>query len=273
MVCVDLTHPKPYSIKRPDISGMFGLVWFYWRLYFSKLQDEWVVCRVIHRNTTAMVKPSSVLDLTRMNSFVESLLDSPSSLPPLIDSPFLQNEPKPNALNFTNINGTTSSSVQHYSQTSLPHYPKTTAMSSDGNTIYYHHPQMQPQNYNPTRINSTNYQMPNSIIYSQNPYLLHQKRSDNSIPNYAGSDSLKQLTNQVPEWQCKVEQFSANQSMVSQSQDTGLSTDITTDISSSKQEENKGNILRHLDDTEDHSVICPLSDLDSFWNYWWRIKD
>lgn len=108
--------------------------------------------------------------------------------------------------------------------------------------------------------------MPNSILYSQNPYILHQKRLDNSIPNYTGFDSLKKPTNQVPEWQCKVEQFSTNHSMVSQSQDTGLSTDITTDISS-KQEENKGNILRHFDDTEDHSVICPLSDLDSFWNY------
>lgn len=225
------------------------------------MQDEWVVCRVIHRNTTTIVKPSSMLDLTRMNSFVESLLDSPSSLPPLIDSPFP--EEKPNALNFTNIiNGTSSSNVQHYIGTSLPHYPKMTAMSSDGNTFYYHNPQMQPQNYNPT-----NYQMPNSVVYSQNPYLLHQKRLDNSIPNYPGSDRLKQFTNQVPEWQCKIEQFSTNQSMVSQSQDTGLSTDITTDISSAKQEENTGNILRNFDDTEDHSVICPLSDLDSFWNY------
>lgn len=229
------------------------------------MQDEWVVCRVIHRNTTAIVKPGSLLDLTRMNSFVESLLDSPSSLPPLIDSPF--HEEKPNALNFTNIDGTTtSSSVQHYSGTSLAHYPK--------NTLYYHQPQMQPQNYNPTSFNpnntpisSTNYQMPKSVTYSQNPYLLHQKRFDNSIPNYTGSDSLKQLTDQVPEWQCKVEQLSTNQSMVSQSQDTGLSTDHTTDISSSKQEENRGNIVRNFDDTEDHSVICPLSDLDLFWNY------
>ncbi|XP_074349368.1 NAC domain-containing protein 87-like isoform X2 [Apium graveolens] len=224
---------------------------------FSKsAKDEWVVCRVIHRNTTAIVKPSSMLDLTRMNSFVESLLDSPSSLPPLIDSPFLQNEQKPHGLNLTNINiGTTSSNVRHYSQTSLAHYPK---------TQNYHHPQMQPQNYDPTRIiSSTNYQLPNSIVYSQNPYLLHQKMLDNQIPNYTRLDNLNQLTDQAPEWQCKVEQFSTNHSMVSQSQDT----DITADISSSKQEENKGNILRHLDDTEDHSVICPLSDLDAFWDY------
>ncbi|KAK1367350.1 NAC domain-containing protein [Heracleum sosnowskyi] len=240
---------------------------------FSKsAKDEWVVCRVIHRNTAAIVKPSSMLDLARMNSFVESLLDSPSSLPPLIDSTFY--EEKPNALNFmTNINGTTSSSVQHYIGTSLAHYPKNTTISYDKNTIYYHQPQMHPQNYNPTSFNpsntpiSINYQMPNSIVYSQNPYLLHQKRFENSIPNYSGSDSLKQLTNQLPEWQMKVEQFSTNQSMVSQSQDTGLSTDIMTDISSSKQEENRGNIIRNFDDTEDHSVICPLPDLDSFWDY------
>ncbi|XP_017255861.1 NAC domain-containing protein 92 [Daucus carota subsp. sativus] len=237
-------------------------------------KDEWVVCRVIHRNTAAaLVKPSSMLDLTRMNSFVDSLLDSPS-LPPLIDSPFRKDE-KPIASNFTNINNTTSSSVQHYNATSLAHYPKPTALASDGNTIYYRQPHMHPQNYNPTSFNtSTNYyQMP---VYSQNPYhnpssatpgnLLHQKRPDHHLmPNFPG---LGNFTNQIPgEWQCKVEQFSTNQSMVSQSQDTGISTDMTTDISSSKQEENKGNIIRHFDDTEDHSVICPLSDLDSFWKY------
>ncbi|PSS21085.1 NAC domain-containing protein [Actinidia chinensis var. chinensis] len=47
-------------------------------------KDEWVVCRVFHKNTG--IKSSS--PITRMNSFaMDDLLRSPDSLPPLIDPP------------------------------------------------------------------------------------------------------------------------------------------------------------------------------------------
>lgn len=238
-------------------------------------QDEWVVCRVIHKNTTTTTKPSSMLDLARMNSFVEGLLDSPL-LPPLMNSPLPENNEKPNASNSTNITtNTASGNIQDSTEAALAYYPITTR-SLDANTLsaYYHQLQMPPQSYNPSSFNpGTNYKMPNApMYYSQNPYhpssatldnMLHQQRFDHFIPNIPGSYiNPQQITNQALPGHCKVEQFSLNQSMVSRSQDTGLSTDVTTEISSAKQE-NDRNDVGSFHDIEDGQ----LSDLDSFWSY------
>lgn len=239
------------------------------------LQDEWVVCRVIHKNATTITKPSSMLDLPRMNSFVESLFDSPL-LPPLMNPPFPENKEKPNASNSTNIYiNTASSNIQEHSKgRALPNHPITTR-SLDANTIYYHQPQMLPQNNNITTSfnpGTSYYKMPNSsIYYSQNPYhtsattldnLLHQQRFDHLVPNIPGSYNPQQINDEAIPRHCKVEQFSSNQSMVSRSQDTGLSTDVTTEISSAKQENNRDDV-GSFHDIEDG----PLSDFDSFWSY------
>ncbi|KAK1393198.1 NAC domain-containing protein [Heracleum sosnowskyi] len=241
-------------------------------------KDEWVVCRVIHKNTTTITKPSSMLDLTRMDSFnIEGLLDSPLLPPPLLASPFPGKHEKPNASNSTKINIYTSpSNIQDSTGAALANYPITTT-PFDANTlsVYYHQLQMQQQsNYNPTSFNpSTNfYKMPISMPHSQNPYhtcattldnLLHQQRFDHFVPNIPGSYNPQQITtDQTLQRQCKVEQFSSNQSMVSRSQDTGLSTDVTTEISSAKQEKNRDDVgsFHNIED-------CPLSDLESFWSY------
>lgn len=58
--------------------------------------------------------------------------------------------------------------------------------------------------------------------------------------------------------ECKVEQFSSNQS-----QDTGLSNDTSSAVSKLDMERNRA----LYDDLEGPSSVAPLSDLDSFWDY------
>ncbi|XP_074379789.1 uncharacterized protein LOC141720971 [Apium graveolens] len=244
----------------------------------NSAKDEWVVCRVIHKKATMITKPSSMLDLTRMNSFIEGLLDSPLSPPPLSDSPFPAKNERPNALKSSNINNinTSLSNIQDSRGTALANYPANypiATKSLDANTlsVYYHQPQMLPQHYSSTSFNpSTNYdRMPNSsIYYSQNPYhtsattldnLLHQQRLDDFVPNIPGSYNPPQITDEALPRHCKVEQFSSNQSMLSRSQDTGLSTDVTTEISSAKNNRDDVGSFHEIEDG-------PLSDLDSFWS-------
>lgn len=182
------------------------------------------MCRVVHKNT-GTIKTSPTRDLTSINSFVDGLLDT-SSLPPLTDSPYFNNNERQDDF-------------------------KGTVLAN---------PSMNPITYYQTAP-TTNYKVPNSILY-QNAIRYqatsstvvgypHQQRIINSIPNILGSANSMQTANQALERQLKVEQFSSNQSIVSRSQDTGLSTDMTTEISS-KQDVDEGN---------------QYQDLDSFWSY------
>ncbi|KAK8477870.1 hypothetical protein V6N13_131454 [Hibiscus sabdariffa] len=131
-------------------------------------KDEWVVCRVFHKNTE--MKKSPIPDhLMRMNSFGDEFLDY-VSLPPLMEPSFdCENE-------YNTINKT---------------------------------PILSPQ------------------IPIQNPTFFHQGTSSGSgTGGFRGDEVgiLRALT--ASKNGGGVEQFSSNQSMVSLSHDTGLSTDI-----------------------------------------------
>jgi hypothetical protein len=73
--------------------------------------------------------------------------------------------------------------------------------------------------------------------------------------------------------QCKVEQFSSNQSMFSLSQDTGLSTadmNNNTEISSSvvsKQEIEVGSSNTLYEDHLESPSVVPISDIEGLWDY------
>ncbi|KAG0467450.1 hypothetical protein HPP92_019030 [Vanilla planifolia] len=59
----------------------------------TPLKGEWVVCKVYHKAKDS--KMSSPQDLaTKLNAFVEDLLVEPSTLPPLMDSPYLNSSSK-----------------------------------------------------------------------------------------------------------------------------------------------------------------------------------
>lgn len=64
---------------------------------------------------------------------------------------------------------------------------------------------------------------------------------------------------------CKVEQFSSNQSLVSLSQDTGLSTDMNTEISSVVSKQDVGSSRSYQD--LDGQAVGPVADLECLWNY------
>lgn len=222
------------------------------------MQDEWVVCRVFHKNMgiNKKITPNIPHGLLRINSLgVDDMLDCSNSLPPLTDDPPYN----PNYGNDDDLKETT-----------------TISTSSEGNHRNYY-PQ-QNQNIHQNSINNLYSQMipiiPNSSnnYFPGNSYLgfLQQGKGSSLIQNnfqighYFGSSN---------ETQCKVEQFSnMSNSMVSVSQDTGLSTDMnnTTEISSvvSKQGD-MGRSSYHQQDFETHPSLSvgPISEFDQgFWD-------
>lgn len=200
-------------------------------------------------------------DLVRMDSFVEGLLDS-TSLPPLMDSPYATN---------ADINGTANTiTAAHGLQDSKGTmiYPPLGFRSSDGK--FTNQMQMQQHGYmapisginHPYSQSTHNYnydQVPNTMIYSQNGNFPYQASS--SLGNYLNQ---QRFNNSVPgNRQCKVEQYSSN---LTRSQDTGLSTDLTTEISS-KQQVDRSKPTYNNEDAEGTSAAGRLADLDSFWDF------
>ncbi|KAL6226025.1 hypothetical protein ACLB2K_004872 [Fragaria x ananassa] len=299
-------------------------------------KDEWVVCRVFHKNM-GLKKTSSPLSptdqgaggqLLRLNSFGDDFLDS-SSLPPLMDpTPSYDKSAgsysgyygehndhdtkgnitaAPLSIPAANKN-TTPADLQYYFEVGsstrqmnrfqLPNAAGSNQMSNPmaTSTMLYpqihHHHQLIP---NP----SFSFQPNNNLDY----YLRQEIRGPRtSIPNNQGSSFNFQssaIDHQVTlramaaaknnhhhietsvttagsggldSRQCKLEQYSSNQSMFSVSQDTGLSTaDMnTTEISSSvvtKQEIEVGSSNTLYDDHLESPSVVPISDIEGLWDY------
>ncbi|KAL8147119.1 NAC domain-containing protein 46-like [Apium graveolens] len=226
-------------------------------------KDEWVVCKVFHKNaatTSMMNKKNSMTDLIRMDSFVEGLLDS-NSLPPLMDSPYTTN---------TDINGTANNITATHGLQDLKGtiiYPPSGFRSLDGK--FTNQMQMQQHGYmaptsginHPYSQSTHNYtydQVPNAVFYSQNANFPYQGSS--SLGNYLNQQSFN---NSIPgNRQCKVEQYSSN---LTRSQDTGLSTDLTAEISSKQQVDRSKPTYNQ--DADQGTSAGRLADLDSFWDF------
>ncbi|XVF30912.1 hypothetical protein REPUB_Repub16aG0099400 [Reevesia pubescens] len=195
-------------------------------------KDEWAVCRVFHKNTG--IKKSPIPNqLLRMNSFGDDLMDY-ASLPPLMDPTF------PNKAGFSFTDGESEFKAIN---TTIP-----MSRSSDGNYLgSSNFSTMNHQNFN---LQAPNYQIGSSMFNPQIPIqnsiffpegtpsssYLHQGRNS-GVPSTSGTGfgsndqailraSATNSADTISEAdrQCKVEQFSSNQSMVSQ--DTGLSNEI-----------------------------------------------
>jgi hypothetical protein len=238
------------------------------------LQDEWVVCRIFHKSTG--IKKTSIHDLLRVNSFGDDFLDY-SSLPPFMDP-----------LNYNSRPSTSSFSGGDNNE-----FKEMATRSSDGN--YFSNTSMLNNNQNFAQPPNTNYQAPNSSFHPQIPasnplytfqtspnmpgYLHQGKSSSNSFQNFQNSifsDNEHTLLRSLArnsyreasglEKQCKVERFSSNQSMVSLSQDTGLSTDVntTTEISSVVSKQEIGSHNEFYESLED-PLAGPIADY--MWDY------
>ncbi|OVA03906.1 NAC domain [Macleaya cordata] len=259
-------------------------------------KDEWVVCRVFHKNNG--VKKSPYSGLLRMNSIGDDLLmiNSPS-LPPLMDPPnFNSNRPGSSYLINTDVDEFKTTKSGRFMDGNQPPY-----ISTGMDDHRHHHHQQQDNksfilsnyNYNMNQQSSNTTPQNSSIFYPQIPLTnmggyLHQERSTtnvNAIPSFpttnftSGPDQaiLRALADQTHDQrydlkrQCKMEQFTSNQSMISHSQDTGLSTDMnTTEISSSmvsKHDMGNNSCYEDLDHHGPSSDDTHLVDLDCLWNY------
>ncbi|KAF5735256.1 NAC domain-containing protein [Tripterygium wilfordii] len=204
----------------------------------KSVKDEWVVCRVFHKNSsTGGAKKSPIHEMLRVNSFGDDHFLDSSTLPPLMDPPY--------------STGTSSGfrdGENEFKTINTASMPR----SSDGNYLQNF---VQPQN--------SNYQTLPSSFYTQVPEMSNSLFSFHGSPNlgYLYQDRSSFLGSgygAINDKQCKVEQFSSNQSMVSQ--ETGISTDVNTNTEISSvvsRHSNKG-----YEDLEGPSV-----GLDCFWDY------
>ncbi|KAG0477522.1 hypothetical protein HPP92_014363 [Vanilla planifolia] len=62
-------------------------------------KDEWVVCRVFHKNAGLKRTPMAGGSFVRLNSFTDGLMDSPT-LPPLMETPCFTSGPPDDGLDF-----------------------------------------------------------------------------------------------------------------------------------------------------------------------------
>lgn len=203
-------------------------------------KDEWVVCRVFHKSSGIKKAPVSS-GMMGMNSYGDEPIsfDDPS-LPALLDSPYINN---------TNRNEDTPrfNADDNKGFTFSNNYP----IHMNNNANYY--PQLQYQNPAVFQFQGT-----------MNSGYMHPQMNNTDFTNPRHQEILRALASNVryehdSNRQCKVEQFSSNQSMLSQ--DTGVSTDVTTEISSG------GN--RTYDDFEapSSSGVGQVVDLETLWNY------
>ncbi|MCL7031111.1 hypothetical protein MKW94_010904 [Papaver nudicaule] len=240
-------------------------------------KDEWVVCRIFHKSTG--IKRSSASSLLRMGSFSDDLLVSTtSSLPSLLDHDhYLSGSNKPNSNLIHNGNDEFKEATMVGSHSGHHHlsYFRT---GIDGH-------QMNPiPNLSSNAPQYSSYYPVQQIPYSNQlgPFNQGSNQGRNNfslVPNYpssslSGHDQalLRALVAnndlyRLKSNQSKVEQFSLNQSVASHSQDTGLSTDRNTEISSVVSKNDMPSNTRSNEDTEGPSSDCPVVDLDSLWNY------
>ncbi|XP_065011438.1 NAC domain-containing protein 92-like isoform X1 [Musa acuminata AAA Group] len=192
-------------------------------------KDEWVVCRVFHKNmgiTRSPPPPGS----ERIDSLGKDLFDS-TALPPLMDPPYLSSDARPSSCFIDKEEGFDFKDIPSFS-----------AMMGMEDQVSSNPPQ-------------------SSIFYSQvlaqSPYCsfpghLHQQQAMTRAlaADHDASSAIRR--------HCKMEQC-WNNSMGCPSQDTGLSTDRNTEISSSM-------VSNHFGDFDNPSC-GPLINLDNIWKY------
>ncbi|KAI4350384.1 hypothetical protein L6164_004843 [Bauhinia variegata] len=243
-------------------------------------KDEWVVSRVFHKNTD--IKNTPIPGLLRVNSQSDDLLDC-STLPPLMDP----HPPNYSDDDFKGITNPTSSdgyflpsfSINN-SQLLIKNSNRNFEMPQHPTTCNYNQvnlmgnsnvPQQQIQVQNPSFSRSFH----NNAVFSSD--YMHQ---DQGVALAGGSCFEDNINHEALirafaaknefnmhglEKQCKVEQFSGNQSaVVSASQDTGVSNDRNTaDISSAVSKQQQVGANRSLyQEFDGPSSLAPLSDFD-----------
>lgn len=223
----------------------------------SDAKDDWVVSKIFIKNNIEVKKTTSFSNLLRMNSIGDDLLDF-SSLPPLVDPPFSNNTIDDH--DFKGINSSPSSSNGYC----FPSY----LMNNEINLTNNYHATNQG-NFNGPLMqssSSSSHQLQPQIQIPNTPL------NENMLSNYSYMNQGNNNNGYIyglENKECKMEQFSTNNSMVSISQDTCLSNDINNETSSVVSNQEIGRNATLYEELEGPSSIGPLSNLES-WE--WLLK-
>ncbi|XP_073132300.1 NAC domain-containing protein 46-like [Henckelia pumila] len=242
---------------------------------FSKAaKEEWVVCKVFHKSIVAKLasNESHLLDT--------SPSPSPTHLPPLTDYHSCSNinNQKPDSSFTVDPGHEYKVNISNSSSRIILNNPRVPTLQHAQRNF------LPPHNLMTTTYHESNSRLPNpnSLFYPQIPlqnpsafpYQASPSLGMGSISSYATNLPFKgtgvDQENLIRH--CKMERFSGNDSMVSHSQETGLSAEVVNEITSVVS---KGDIESKIgpifgDDQELEGLsFSPnnISDFDSLWRY------
>ncbi|XP_022867085.1 NAC domain-containing protein 92-like isoform X1 [Olea europaea var. sylvestris] len=219
-------------------------------------KEEWVICRIYHKSTGVRRVPSGA-ELSRMDSFnVDHLLDSPT-LPPLTDITSNPND-RPSSSFTTDQEPDFEGKISSSRSIQMKHDQKSFLLPSQNLNSF------STTNF-PDPIPYSHISVPANSMFSYQDGIGSTSRYPSIFP-FKGSEQANLNLLMPPDQrileldkECKPEHFSANNSLISHSRDTGLSTDIATegDIESKKP----------FEDLDALSFSPDISDFDSLWSY------
>lgn len=224
-------------------------------------KDEWAVSRIFHKSTgikrNPFIFPTSINPYENNTDHILEYCSNISPLPSLVENPTHSSLIDEDEM----IEQTTKSSSQLSIDRDDDNYLSYLSTNLEDRQLQsYNTNYSTPQNYN-NQISSIK---PN---YSVNFY--PQIQGQNPIRTFANQAILRAMkeegTSSDAEKQCKMEQLSSNQSMVSVSQDTVLSTDVTAETSSRPTKK-----IYELLEIDDPNLNGPNNFSDGFdylWDY------
>ncbi|GJY76290.1 no apical meristem protein [Tanacetum coccineum] len=242
-------------------------------------KDEWVVCRIVQKSNTEIKRNLNAdVGMSRMNSFVDELLDTPPwELPPLMDQPAPQFDHDRPGSSSTHLDR---NKITNYHSENIGEQKFKGLVEHENYPSYFSHDQSQmlqkdqdyknffvsPYNYN---FDTNSFQMTPFVSDHQSNFASTQNFSTNFPYLSSGSstrymDQASGLEEEAEKnvGRCKVEPYVTTKTNQSSkisvtSQDTGISNDMTTEISSASKHDMGMRSYDHLDDQP------ALSELDS----------
>ncbi|XP_043723239.1 NAC domain-containing protein 100 [Telopea speciosissima] len=211
-------------------------------------KNEWVICRIFQKSSGG--KKTLVSGLVRLSSFGDEL--GPSLLPPLMDSSSYNSKIKINPAETTHVTCFSNPMEVQKNQEEMADYFNSPLFAASAN----------PSDMNSASLLFSKFGLPNSFYSTQGTPNLGNLQYPGSLfmPDQAILKALLGNHGANMRQSCKPER-----EMVSISQETGLSTDMNTEISSVVSNHDMGR--RSFEDQDDPSTSGGPVDLDCLWNY------
>lgn len=216
-------------------------------------KDEWVVCKIFHKNADVKKTPI-VPELLRMSSLGDHLLDFSPSLPPLMD-PCFSNADQPG------YSGGDEFKVASQQPSSDGYYlPNFAGNNHHNQTLMKVEEDCRNNEMIPTYCTASPHEQPQIGIIPNTGLYLQQ----NVLSDYRNRDAGG-VKNENVSWRMD-KQCNMEHSMVSVSQDTGVSNDRNAETSPAVSVAGRNKAVYEDDFIQAPSLIDPLSDLDCLWD-------